>query len=141
MCVFASNSPATGCRIDVVRGSTIVQFNIIMRQDDSNSVEGCVTDISSGTYEVLVYDTISNTPVTVYSDVIVSDIATTYAVSATTSRMFIKLMHAVACTEILYRVGCMMHDVDNVMMYCLNLLWVSLWCRSTVNWTFIIYTV
>ena len=76
VCVFVSNLPGTGCRIEVTRDNTIL-FSNVMRQ--GNVAEGCVT-ASSGTYDVSVYDidgVVSIVPVTVYRDVVVRNIEST----------------------------------------------------------------
>ena len=51
-CVFADNSPADGCRVEVSNG---IATNLI-RNNNSDSVEGCISDMDSGTYNISVYD-------------------------------------------------------------------------------------
>ena len=51
-CVFADNSPADGCRVEVSNG---IATNLI-RNSNSDSVEGCISDIDSGIYNISVYD-------------------------------------------------------------------------------------
>ena len=51
-CVFADNSPADGCHVEVSNG---IATNLI-RNSNSDSVEGCISDIDSGIYNISVYD-------------------------------------------------------------------------------------
>ena len=50
--MFADNSPADGCRVEVSNG---IATNLI-RNSNSDSVEGCISDIDSGIYNISVYD-------------------------------------------------------------------------------------
>ena len=71
-CIFADTSPADGCHIEVThRGTTIKTIDII-RQDNSNSVEDCISDISSGIYNISIYynNDSGTIPVALYQDIV-----------------------------------------------------------------------
>ena len=64
-CVFVSTY-AEGCVVDVT-GPTGSSILLLKEQSTDMSVEGCITDISSGNYTVYVYDMENSTvPFTKY---------------------------------------------------------------------------
>ena len=77
-CTFADNSPAKGCHVNVIAVSNNATTSIdITTRDNNTRIEGCLSDISSGVYNITIYDiksdgSISATPVTVYHNITVT---------------------------------------------------------------------
>lgn len=82
-CIFADISPTDGCHIELTYRDT-TSINII-RPDNctSDSVEGCISDIDSGTYNISIYDIDSTVPFTVYRDIVFTRQSYTIAPSST----------------------------------------------------------
>ena len=84
-CIFISNSSANGCVVEVVAHGDVVATITAIRHNNSDSVEGCVSDIDSGIYNITIYyaydknddGSVDNTSVTVYRDVTLTITATT----------------------------------------------------------------
>ncbi len=59
-CVFSSFSTDSGCTAELVDSSTtLVHYSTIFNRS-TNIAEGCITDVTSGLYDVRVYDQGSN---------------------------------------------------------------------------------
>ena len=59
-CVFSSFSTDSGCTVELVDSSnTLVHYSIVFNRS-TNIAEGCITDVTSGLYDIRVYDQGSN---------------------------------------------------------------------------------
>ena len=59
-CVFSSFSTDSGCTIELVDSSTtLVHYSTVFNRS-TNIAEGCITDVTSGLYDIQVYDQGSN---------------------------------------------------------------------------------
>ena len=76
-CTFADNSPAKGCHVIAVSNNATTSIDITIQDINNTRIEGCLSDISSGVYNITIYDiksdgSISATPVTVYHNITVT---------------------------------------------------------------------
>ena len=59
-CVFSSFSTDSGCTVELVdSGTTLVHYSTVFNRS-TNIAEGCITDVTSGLYDIRVYDQGSN---------------------------------------------------------------------------------
>ena len=59
-CVFSSFSTDSGCTVELVDSSTtLVHYSTVFNRS-TNIAEGCITDVTSGLYDIRVYDQGSN---------------------------------------------------------------------------------
>ena len=59
-CVFSSFSTDSGCTVELVDSSTtLVHYSTVFIRS-TNIAEGCITDVTSGLYDIRVYDQGSN---------------------------------------------------------------------------------
>ena len=56
MFVFAKNTVAVGCEIQLIQNNTILFTVMFNRSLTLNIAEGCISNISSGYYDLYVYD-------------------------------------------------------------------------------------
>ena len=55
-CVFSSFSTDSGCTVELVDSSTtLVHYSTVFNRS-TNIAEGCITDVTSGLYDIRVYD-------------------------------------------------------------------------------------
>ena len=59
-CVFSSFSSDSGCRVELVDSSTTLVHYSTVSNRSSNIGEGCISDVTSGQYDMRVYDQGSN---------------------------------------------------------------------------------
>ena len=75
-CVFSSFSSDSGCTVELVDSSTtLVHYSTVFNRS-TNIAEGCITDVTSGLYDIRVYDQGSN--VVVASLVVLVQYTTVY---------------------------------------------------------------
>ena len=54
-CVFSSFSTDSGCTVELVDSSTtLVHYSTVFNRS-TNIAEGCITDVTSGLYDIRVY--------------------------------------------------------------------------------------
>ena len=59
-CVFSSFSTDSGCTVELVDSSTtLVHYSTVFNRS-TNIAEGCITEVTSGLYDIRVYDQGSN---------------------------------------------------------------------------------
>ena len=59
-CVFSSFSTDSGCTVELVDSSTtLVHYSTVFNRS-TNIAKGCITDVTSGLYDIRVYDQGSN---------------------------------------------------------------------------------
>ena len=72
-CVFSSFSTDSGCTVELVDSSTtLVHYSTVFNRS-TNTAEGCITDVTSGLYDIRVYDQGSNVVVVTITSVDVTD--------------------------------------------------------------------
>ena len=89
VCRFSINTKAVGCEIHVLQNNNITlsgRFN----RDVNNIAEGCVSNITTGYYDLYVYDvendnTLSQSPAIIKNQVFVDEQATTSSTTMSTS--------------------------------------------------------
>ena len=72
-CVFSSFSTDSGCTVELVDSSTtLVHYSTVFNRS-TNIAEGCITDVTSGLYDIRVYDQGSNVVAVTITSVDVTD--------------------------------------------------------------------
>ena len=95
-CVFSSFSTDSGCTVELVdSGTTLVHYSTVFNRS-TNIAEGCITDVTSGLYDIRVYDQGSNVVGVTVVDInvtpdtpISSSLSSRFTISSTTSRSII----------------------------------------------------
>ena len=72
-CVFSSFSTDSGCTVELVDSSTTLVHYFTVFKRSTNIAEGCITDVTSGLYDIRVYDQGSNVVVVTITGVNVTD--------------------------------------------------------------------
>ena len=84
-CVFSSFSTDSGCTVELVDSSTtLVHYSTVFNRS-TNIAEGCITDVTSGLYDIRVYDQGSNVVVVTITNVNVTDAPITTVISTATT--------------------------------------------------------
>ena len=83
-CVFSSFSTDSGCTVELVDSSTtLVHYSTVFNRS-TNIAEGCITDVTSGLYDIRVYDQGSNVVgVTITGVDITNDTPSTSTITST----------------------------------------------------------
>ena len=95
-CVFSSFSTDSGCTVELVDSSTtLVHYSTVFNRS-TNIAEGCITDVTSGLYDIRVYDQGSNVVAVTINGVdvtpdtpISSSLSSHFTIFSTTSRSII----------------------------------------------------
>ncbi len=72
-CVFSSFSTDSGCTVELVDSSTTLVHSSTVFNRSTNIAEGCITDVTSGLYDIRVYDQGSNVVAVTITGVNVTD--------------------------------------------------------------------
>ena len=84
-CVFSSFSTDSGCTVELVdSGTTLVHYFTVFNRS-TNIAEGCITNVTSGLYDIRVYDQGSNVVVVTITSVNVTDASITTVIRTTTA--------------------------------------------------------
>ena len=89
VCRFSINTTAVGCEVHVLQNNNITQSERFNR-DVNNIAEGCVSNITTGYYDLYVYDVendnmLSQSPAIIKNQVFVDEQATTSSTTMSTS--------------------------------------------------------
>ena len=84
-CVFSRFSTDSGCTVELVYSRTTLVLYSEMFLSSTNIAEGCITDVTSGLYDIRVYDQGSNVVVVTVTGVTVTDAPITTVISTATT--------------------------------------------------------
>ena len=85
VCRFSTNTTAVGCEIRIFQNNITIRFN-----RNVSIAEGCISNITTGYYDLYVYDvendnTLSDSPAIIKNDVFVDEQTTTVTTTVTTT--------------------------------------------------------
>ena len=84
-CVFSSFSTDSGCTVELVDSSTtLVHYSTVFNRS-TNIAEGCITDVTSGLYDIRVHGRRINVVVETIMNVTVTDPPLTTVISTATT--------------------------------------------------------